>query len=177
MQAGRLVAVHWQVDTTGVQLPASWQASDGLTCDTDVSRCSGRLNAATEIVVKVSNNVTAATYHVDIVPSALFLESATTDSLTMRLNPGCTPMVYRVDIEPCGATAREGEDNLELRPGQTLELPANASCIEASLLWEGNVIESVNITTLFEQSGTTVPALALPLLVMLSQVVLSGIAP
>ena len=177
LQAGRLAAVHWQVDTTGVQLPASWQASDGLICDTDGNRCSGRLNAATEIVVKVSNNVTAATYHVDIVPNALFLESATTDSLTMRLNPDCTPMVYRVDIEPCGATAREDEDNLELRPGQTLELPVTASCIEASLLWEGNVIESVNITTLFEQSGTTAPALALPLLVMLSQVVLSNITP
>ena len=177
MQAGRLVIVRWQVDTAGVQLPASWQAaSNGLTCNTDENNCSGRLNAATEVVVKVSNNVTAATYHVDIMPNALFLESATTDSLTMRLNPDCTPMVYRVDIEPCGGTAREGEDNLELRPGQTLELPVTAACIEASLLLEGNVIESVKIT-LFEQSGTTAPALALPLLVMLSQVVLSGIAP
>ena len=176
LQAGRLVTVHWQVDTAGVQLPASWQASDGLICDTDVNSCSGRLNAATEVVVNVSNNVTAATYRVDIMPNALFLESATTDSLTMRLNPDCTPMVYRVDIEPCGATAREGEDNLELRPGQILELPVNSSCIEASLLWEGNVIESAKIT-LFEQSGATAPALALPLLVMLSQVVLSNITP
>ena len=173
LNQGRQVIIRWDVDTTGVSLPTTWQASNGLTCDTDDSICTGRLSNATQIKLRVDNRVIADTYSIDMVPNALFLDSGN-NSVILRLNPDCKPMVYKVDINPCGVMAKPGDDNLELSPGQSQELPVTTSCIEASLLSDGHVIESANIT--LQLSGASAPALALPLMVMLGYVVLPQLA-
>ena len=166
--------IRWDVDTTGVSLPTTWQASHGLTCDTDDNRCTGRVTGATQIMLRVDNRVLTDTYSVDIMPpDALFLDSGH-NSVIVGLNPDCKPMVYKVGITPCGVMAKPGDDNLELRPGQSQELPVATSCIEASLLSDGHVIESANIT--LELSGASAPALGLPLLVMLGYVALPQLA-
>ena len=175
LDQGRQVIIRWDVDTTGVSLPVTWQASNDLSCNTDDSSCTGRFSSATQIKLRVDNRVITDTYSVDIVPdNALFLDSGH-NSVIVRLNPDCKPMVYKVDITPCGVMAKPGDDSLELRPGQSQELPVTTSCIEASLLSDGHVIESANIT--LELSGAaSAPALGLPLLVMLGSVVLPQLA-
>ena len=166
--------IRWDVDTTGVNLPATWQASHGLACDTNNNSCTGRLSSATQIKLRVDNRVITDTYSVDMVPNALLLDSGH-NSVIVGLNPDCKPMVYKVDIKPCGVIPREDDDNLELRPGQSQELPVATSCIEASLLSDGHVIESTNIT-LELPGAASAPALALPLLVMLGSVALPQLA-